>query len=205
LVIMTESAPCSAINSKISWAMLTSFRISPRSTCQSRISSASAFSEGMPNREFFAALQGIKSADQGNFRCDQGIPLSSAFGSCPADKSYRPDRSRTLPRRRTGTPPDARSRRSRSRSRGRLCPCERRPRYAADRSPSLSTRTIGVPGFHDGARLASRAARVHRARRRWGTEGSNPAPSSGESLAHGDRRGRSSTDCKPETVPRCRD
>jgi hypothetical protein len=56
-----------------------------------------------------------------------------------------------LPRRRTGTPPDARSRRSRSRSQGRLCPCERRSRYAADRSPSLLTRTIGVPGVHDGA------------------------------------------------------
>ena len=32
-----------------------------------------------PNREFFAALQGIKSGDQGNFRPDQGIPLSSAL------------------------------------------------------------------------------------------------------------------------------
>ena len=35
----------------------------------------------------------------------------------PGDKSDRPDRSRTLPRRRTGTPPDAQSRRSRSRAR----------------------------------------------------------------------------------------
>src|ERR1700730_3386596 len=32
-----------------------------------------------PNREIFAALQGIKSVDQGNFRPDQGIPLSSAL------------------------------------------------------------------------------------------------------------------------------
>jgi hypothetical protein len=32
-----------------------------------------------PNREFFAALQGIKSGDQGSFRRDQGIPLSSAI------------------------------------------------------------------------------------------------------------------------------
>jgi hypothetical protein len=32
-----------------------------------------------PNREFFAALQGIKSGDQGNFCPDQGIPLSSAI------------------------------------------------------------------------------------------------------------------------------
>src|SRR5580693_3123079 len=34
-----------------------------------------------PNREFFAALQGIKSADQGNFRPDQGIPLASAISA----------------------------------------------------------------------------------------------------------------------------
>jgi hypothetical protein len=36
-----------------------------------------------PNREFFAALQGIKSGDQGSFRRDQGIPLSSAIGIRP--------------------------------------------------------------------------------------------------------------------------
>ena len=36
-----------------------------------------------PNREFFVALQGIKSSDQGNFRPDQGIPLSST-GSSPS-------------------------------------------------------------------------------------------------------------------------
>ena len=33
------------------------------------------------NREFFAPLQGIKSADQGNFSADQGNPRSCAFGS----------------------------------------------------------------------------------------------------------------------------
>jgi hypothetical protein len=70
------------------------------------------------------------------------------------------------------------------RSRSRLCPSESRPSHAADRSPSSSTRTIGVPGLHDGAWLASRAARVHRARRRRGTESSNPSPSSGESTAN---------------------
>jgi hypothetical protein len=36
-----------------------------------------------PNREFFAALQGIKSGDQGSFRRDQGIPLSSAIWGSP--------------------------------------------------------------------------------------------------------------------------
>jgi len=55
---------------------------------------------------------------------------------------------------------------------------------AARLPPSLSTRTIGVPGLHDGAWVASRAARVHRAHRRRGTEGSNPAPSSGASGAN---------------------
>jgi len=41
-----------------------------------------------PNREFFAALQGIKSGDQGNFHRDQGMPLSSDI--CPDDKSQAP-------------------------------------------------------------------------------------------------------------------
>src|SRR6266446_330971 len=61
-----------------------------------------------PNREFFAALQGIKSGDQGSFRRDQGIPLSSAIlAFAHGDTSDRPDRFRkTLPGRRTGTPPD---------------------------------------------------------------------------------------------------
>src|SRR6202030_4070806 len=36
-------------------------------------------------------------------------------------------------------------------ARGRLCPSERRARHARNRSPSLSTRTISVPGLHDGA------------------------------------------------------
>jgi hypothetical protein len=39
-----------------------------------------------PNREFFAALQGIKSGDQGSFRRDQGIPPSSTI-CAPGDKS----------------------------------------------------------------------------------------------------------------------
>ena len=61
-----------------------------------------------PNREFFAALQGIKSGDQGSFRRDQGIPLSSAIlAFAHGDTSDRPDRfCKTLPGRRTGTPPD---------------------------------------------------------------------------------------------------
>jgi hypothetical protein len=37
----------------------------------------------IPNMEFFCGLQGIKSGDQGNFRPDQGIPLSSAVFAQP--------------------------------------------------------------------------------------------------------------------------
>ena len=62
-----------------------------------------------PNREFFGGLQGIKSGDQGKFRPDQGIRSRPLFGPLPCRQSDRPDRSRTLPRRRTETPPDARS------------------------------------------------------------------------------------------------
>jgi hypothetical protein len=36
-----------------------------------------------PNREFFAALQGIESGDQASFRRDHGIPLSSAIWRSP--------------------------------------------------------------------------------------------------------------------------
>jgi hypothetical protein len=56
-----------------------------------------------PNRGVFCDLQGIKSGDQGNFHPDQGIPLSPLFwGLLPCRQSDRPDRSRTVPRRRTG-------------------------------------------------------------------------------------------------------
>jgi hypothetical protein len=82
-----------------------------------------------PNREFFCGLQGIKSGDQGKFRSDQGIPPSSTIWAfVPADNPIVSDRSRTLPRRRTGTPPDARSRRSRPRA--RLCPSPGVPQIA---------------------------------------------------------------------------
>src|SRR3984893_14111104 len=44
-----------------------------------------------PNREFFCRLQGIKSGDQGKFRPDQGIPLSSAIWAfAPADNPIVP-------------------------------------------------------------------------------------------------------------------
>ena len=79
-----------------------------------------------PNREFFAALQGIKSGDQGNFRPDQGIPLSSAIWRfAVVTTPIAPTDLDTLPRGRTGTPPHSRSRPSRSRA--LLCPCEGAP------------------------------------------------------------------------------
>ena len=105
-----------------------------------------------PNREFFCGLQGIESGDQGKFRLDQGIPLSSRFGPLPADNPDRPDRSRTWPRTRTETPLDARSRRSRSRA--RLCPSPGVPQIA--RRARRRERS-GVPGF-------TMAARVRRTR-----------------------------------------
>ena len=61
-----------------------------------------------PNREFFAALQGIKSSDQGNFRPDQGIPLSSAIWGRP-DRPIRSSREiSNVAEKQRGTPPDAR-------------------------------------------------------------------------------------------------
>ena len=78
------------------------------------------------NREFFAALQGIKSGDRGSFRRDQGIPLSSAIWH----------------------------------------------------SPLVTNPIIGAVG-----RVAR--ARVQRAHRRWGTEGSNPSPSTGRRVPRG--------------------
>jgi len=47
-----------------------------------------------PNREFFEALQGIKSGDQGNFFPHQGIRSRPLFGICFDDKCDRPDRPR---------------------------------------------------------------------------------------------------------------
>jgi hypothetical protein len=103
-----------------------------------------------PNREFFAALQGIKSGDQVNFRPDQGIPLSSAIlGPLPCRKSDRPDRSQTLPRRRKGRRQMLEV--AEADLELQLCPCE-----AASGMPQIARRarrrgTIGVPGLHDGA------------------------------------------------------
>jgi hypothetical protein len=71
-------------------------------------------------------LQGIKSGDQGSFRRDQGISLSSAIWH----------------------------------------------------SPLVTNPIIGAVG-------RDARARVQRTHRRWGTEGSNPSPSSGESVSRG--------------------
>src|SRR5260370_37325982 len=79
-----------------------------------------------PNREFFGALQGIKSGDQGNFFPHQGIRSRPLFGICFDDKCDRPDRPRLCREGEEGAA-DARSRRSRSRARSRFCPCEGAP------------------------------------------------------------------------------
>src|SRR5258705_11539731 len=131
-----------------------------------------------PNREFFAALQGIKSGDQGKFRPDQGIPLSSAIWASACRQSDRPDRSRTYRegeqrRRQMLEVPEA------DLERGFV-----RPRRAANRSPErvdANDRAFRALRWRCGSVAC---ARVHRAHRRGGTEGSNPAPSTGESRAN---------------------
>src|SRR5215831_12449395 len=47
-----------------------------------------------PNREFFEALQGIKSGDRGMFSLIRESALVRFFGICFADKCDRPDRPR---------------------------------------------------------------------------------------------------------------
>jgi hypothetical protein len=94
-----------------------------------------------PNREFFAALQGIKSGDQGSFRRDQGIRFRPLFWHSPLVTN--PIVATDLERCREGEKERCEmleAIRSRSRARGRRCPCERRPRHATNRSASSSTR-----------------------------------------------------------------
>jgi hypothetical protein len=136
-----------------------------------------------PNREFFAALQGIKSADQGNFRPDQGIPLSSAilaFARCRQIQSSR----------QISTIAEKANRDA--------ARCSKSPKPISSSRPALSMCAPGVPQIarrdhrrersafraHDGGVGRIARAWVHRAHRRRGIEGSNPAPSSGESTAN---------------------
>ena len=69
--------------------MLGAAKIARRRLEQSPL--ATGFRFGSPNREFFCGLQGIKSGDQGKFRPDQGIPLSSAIWAfAPVDNPIVP-------------------------------------------------------------------------------------------------------------------
>ena len=89
-----------------------------------------------PNREFIAALQGIKSGDQGSFGRDQGIRFRPLFGIAPGDN---PIVATDLERCREGEKERCEmleAVRSRSRARDRRCPCERRPGPATNRSAS---------------------------------------------------------------------
>jgi len=105
-----------------------------------------------PNREFFCRLQGIKSGDQGKFRPDQGIPLSSAIWAfAPADNPI--------------VPTDLEPCREGEQGGCQMLevaepissPALSVPRRAANRSPSASTRTIGRSGLHDGGAGPSHA------------------------------------------------
>src|SRR5271169_577195 len=99
-----------------------------------------------PNREFFAALQGIKSGDQGNFRPDQGIPLSSAILAfalpakpiVPTDLEHCREGEQGRPPRCSMSPKPISSSEA---------GVNVRPRHDANRSSSSLTRTTGVPGF----------------------------------------------------------
>jgi hypothetical protein len=129
-----------------------------------------------PNREFFCGLQGIKSGDQGKFRPDQGIPLSSAIWAfaLPTIRSSRQiwnlaEKANRDAARCSKSPKPISSSASSI------------PRRAANRA---STRTIGRSGASRWRR-GSRRTRPSAPSSPWrGTEGSNPAPSSGESPAN---------------------
>jgi hypothetical protein len=90
----------------------------------------------------FCGLQGIKSGDQGKFRPDQGIPLSSAIWAfAPADNPI--------------VPTDLEPCREGEQGGCQMLelaepissPALSVPRRAANRSPSASTRTIGRSGL----------------------------------------------------------
>jgi hypothetical protein len=91
-----------------------------------------------PNREFFEALQGIKSGDQGNFSSHQGIRARPLFWHLFADKCDRPDRPRLCREGEEGA-----ARRSRARSR-LFVHAQARQAFPEIWSPSSSTRTNGV-------------------------------------------------------------
>src|ERR1700730_5902023 len=138
-----------------------------------------------PNREFFAALQGIKSGDQGNFRPDQGIPLSTAVSAAalPTNRIVPPNLERCREGG-TGTPPDARGRRSRSPARGRLCPCERRPRHAQIARRACRRERSAFRGFTMARGRVARGPDATRSPPTGDREGSNPSPSSRESATN---------------------
>ena len=127
-----------------------------------------------PNREFFAALQGIKSGDQGSFRPDQGIPLSSAIWHSPlvTESDHWAVGRVARPRGRH----DQRCRKAEDDAQE----CQDRHR-CAHRSGSLSR--FARSELRGEPRNTTPKALAKRAHRRWGTEGSNPSPSSGESVS----------------------
>jgi hypothetical protein len=122
-----------------------------------------------PNREFFGALQGIKSGDQGNFFPHQGIRSRPLFGFALTANAIVPT-DLVFAEKAKRAPPDARSRRSRSRARSRFCPCEGAPGIPGNCPPSSSTRTNGVSGFAMAASVLSRAARRTQLHPSCGTE-----------------------------------
>jgi hypothetical protein len=124
-----------------------------------------------PNREFFEALQGIKSGDQGNFFPHQGIRSRPLFGICFDDKCDRPRQTSSLPRRQRGRRQMLEAAEADLAPEAGFCPCERRQAFPEIWSPSSSTRTNGVSGFAMAASVLSRAAR-----RTSSTQAAGPNP-----------------------------
>jgi len=120
-----------------------------------------------PNREFFEALQGIKSGDQGNFFPHQGIRSRPLFGICFADKMRSSRQTSSLPRRRRGRRQTLEAAEADLALESGSCPCERRDRQfrkfgrqvrrrkqtaflhsrtAVRSQPSAATGAINLPG-----------------------------------------------------------
>ena len=118
-----------------------------------------------PNREFFEALQGIKSGDQGNFSPHQGIRSRPLFKPLPSPTNAIVPTD--LERRREGE--EGAARRSRARSR-LFVHAKGAPGIPGNWPPSSSTRTNGVSGFAMAASVLSLAARLTELHRSCGTE-----------------------------------
>ena len=128
-----------------------------------------------PNREFLAALQGIKSGDQGDFPVIRESALVHHFGICLADKCDRPDRPRTSPTRRRGRRQMLETAEADLALEACFCPCERRARHSRKFGRRARRREqTAFRAFAMAPPVLSRAARCTELHRSRGTESPNP-------------------------------